>query len=227
MRYVRTSLPVLVAASLLAAPTAAQASYKYTATIRFAGTYSQDEFAGGVVIGHVKSKSRFSVRDARLVITVKNGAIALFPSGHTDANLAVTQSGYRPACEALRQPFTDRLAKRPTRAWITLRRKGSRATIGFGWFGESVDRRFARAVELYCVEPAGTERGGGNADEAGSAGMVTRFGVDLRVPLSSLMRGRSVTRRVAVHRTENDVVGGDGVRARLDGTYTIVLARTG
>ncbi len=227
MRHERLTVAIAAAALLAVAPAVAQASYKYTATIRFAGTFSQDEVSAGVVIGHVQSRSRFSVRDSRLVITVKDGAVALFPSGHTAASLAVTQSGFRPACEALRQRFTDRLTKRPTRAWITLRRKGARATLGFGWFGESVDRRFATATELYCVEPAATERGGGNGDEAGAAAMLTRFGISLRVPLSSLMSGRSVTRRFTVHRVENEVIGGDGVRARLDGVYTVVLARTG
>ena len=60
-------------ALLLVLPAAAEASYKYTATIRFAGTYTSDEIDEGVVIGHVRSATKFTVQDRRLVVTVKNG----------------------------------------------------------------------------------------------------------------------------------------------------------
>ena len=54
---------------------------------------------------------------------------------------------------------------------MTLKRHGSRASLGFGWGGESIDRRYASAVEGDCTEPAETERAGGNADEAGASAM--------------------------------------------------------
>ena len=214
-------------ALLLVLPAAAEASYKYTTTIRFAGTYTSDELDADVVVGHVESATRFTVRDARLVITVKNGAIALFPSGHTTARLTTAQSGFRIACDAARQTFTDRIAKRPGRGWVTLNRRGARASLGFGWAGESVDRRYAGVVEGDCTEPAETEAAGGNGDEAGVAAMLQRFGVSLRVPLSSLMRGRTISRKIVVHKVESDVLDGTGARSRLDGSYRIVLARVG
>ncbi len=214
-------------ALLLVIPAAAEASYKYKATIRFAGTYTSDEIDEGVVIGHVRSATTFTVQDRRLVVTARNGAIALFPSGNTTARLSTSQSGYEAACDTVRQTFTDRLAKRPGRAWVTLRRRGSRATLGFGWMGGSVDRRYAGAAEGECSEPAVVDAGGGTDDIAGSAAMLARFGVTLRVPLSALMHGRSISRKVTVHRVENEVVEGAGTRSRLDGSYRIVLSRIG
>lgn len=212
---------------LLVLPAAAEASYKYTTTVRFTGTYTQDEYDGGVVVSHTQSKTTFSVRDSRLVITVKNGAIALYPSGRTTARLSTTQSGFRLACDTAKQTFTDRVAKRPSKGWISLKRKGSRATIGFGWIGASVDRRYAAATEGDCTGPAESERAGGNDDVAGSTGMAARFGVTLKVPVGSLMAGRSLNRKFTVHRVENDVVEGTGVKARLDGSYRLVLSRIG
>jgi hypothetical protein len=212
---------------LLVLPAAAEASYKYTATIRFAGTYTSDEIDEGVVIGHVRAATRFTVRDRRLVVTVKNGAIALFPSGNTTARLSTTQSGFQIACDTAHRAFTDRLAKKPGRAWLTLRRKGTRAAVGFGWMGGSVDRSYAGAAEGECTEPAEVDAGGGTDDLAGSAAMLSRFGVTLRVPLSTLMRGRSISRKITVHKASSDVVEGAGTRSRLDGSYRIVLARIG
>lgn len=214
-------------ALLLALPAAAEASYKYATTIRFSGTYTSDEFDQGVLISHVQSRTTFSVRDRRLVVTVKNGAIALFPSGYTGARLTTSQAGFQLACDTARQTYTDRLAHRPTRAWITLRRRGSRATLGFGWMGASVDRHFARAVEGECEEPDDISEGGGDDDVAGSAAMLTRFGIALRVPLSSLMRGRSISRKIVVHKVQSDVDQGAGARSRLDGSYRITLSRVG
>src|SRR4051795_9432704 len=211
--------PLAVALALpLVLPAVAEASYKYTTTIRFSGTYTSDEYDAGVVVSHVQSKTTFMVRDARLVITVKNGAIALFPSGHTTARLATTQSGFRVMCDTAQQTFTDRIAHRPGRGWVTLKRRGSRASLGFGWSGESVDRHYLGVTQGDCSEPAEIEQAGGNEDEAGAAGMATRFGVSLRVPLSSLMRGRSVARRLVVHKLQSDVLDGTGTRSRLDGT---------
>ncbi len=214
-------------ALLLVLPTVAEASYKYSATIRFAGTYSSDEIDAGVVIGRVRSATKFTVRDRRLVVTVKNGAIALFPSGKTTARLSTTQSGYQIACDTAQQAFTDRLARQPGRAWVTLKRRGTRATLGFGWMGGSVDRRFTGVVEGECSEPAGVDAGGGTDDLAGVAAMLNRFGVTLRVPLSALMHGRSVSRKVTVHKAETDVQEGAGTRSRLDGSYRIILSRIG
>jgi hypothetical protein len=119
------------------------------------------------------------------------------------------------------------MAKRPGRGWVTLNRRGARASLGFGWGGESIDRRYAGVVEGDCTEPAETEAAGGNGDVAGSAAMLQRFGVSLRVPLSSLMRGRSISRKVTVHKVESDLLDGTGARSRLDGSYRIVLARVG
>jgi hypothetical protein len=218
---------LLALALLLVVPAVAQASYKYAATIRFAGTYTSDEYDQGVAIAHVKSRTTFTVRDRRIVVTVKNGSIALFPSGHTGARLTTSQAGYQPACDTARQTYTDRLAHRPTRAWITLSRRGARATLGFGWMGASVDRHFARAVEGDCEEPDDISAGGGDDDVAGSAAMLTRFGIALKVPLSSLMGGRSISRKIVVHKVESDVHGGTGARSRLDGSYRITLARVG
>jgi hypothetical protein len=214
-------------ALLLVLPAAAEASYKYTATIRFAGTYTSDEIDEGVVIGHVKSTTKFTVQDRRLVVTVKNGAIALFPSGNTTARLSTTQSGFQIACDTARKTFTDRLAKRPGRAWLTLRRKGTRASVGFGWMGGTVDRRYTGATEGDCTEPAEVDAGGGTDDVAGAAAMLTRFGVTLRVPLAALMHGRSISRKVTVHKVQSDVIEGAGARSRLDGSYRIVLSRIG
>lgn len=214
-------------ALLLVLPAAAQASYKYSATIRFAGTYTSDEIDAGVVIGHVRSATKFTVQDRRLVVTAKNSAIALFPSGNTSARLQTTQSGFQVACDTARQTFTDRLGKRPGRAWVTLRRKGSRASVGFGWMGGSVDRRYSGATEGDCTEPAGVDAGGGTDDVAGATAMLTRFGVTLRVPLAALMHGRSISRKVTVHRASSDVIEGTGSRSRLDGSYRIVLSRIG
>ena len=217
----------LALALLLVLPVAAEASYKYSVTIRFAGTYTSDEYDAGVVIGHVRSTTKFTVRDRRLVVTVKNGAIALFPSGNTSARLSTVQSGYQVACDTARQTFADRLAGRPTRGWVTLRRRGSRATLGYGWMGGSVDRRFAGVVQGDCTEPAAVDAGGGTDDVAGSPAMLARFGVTIRVPLSALMRGKSISRKVTVHKAETDVLEGAGTRSRLDGTYRIVLSRVG
>jgi len=212
---------------LLVVPAAAQASYKYTTTIRFSGTYSSDEYDGGVVVSHVQSKTTFTVRDRRLVITVKRGAIALYPSGHTSARLSTTQSGFRIMCDAAKQTFTDHIAHRPGRGWVTLKRRGSRASLGFGWSGESVDRHYIGVTEGDCSEPAETEQAGGNDDEAGAAAMASRFHVSLKVPLSSLMRGRSVSRKITVHRVESDLLDGVGTKSRLDGSYRIILSRIG
>lgn len=214
-------------ALLLVLPVAADASYKYTATIRFAGTYTSDEIDEGIVIGHVRSATRFTVQDRRLVVTVKGGAIALFPSGRTTARLATTQSGFQIACDTARQTFTDRLAEKPGRAWLTLQRKGSRAAVGFGWMGGSVDRRYSGATEGDCSEPAGVDAGGGTDDLAGATAMLTRFGVALRVPLAALLHGRSISRTITVHRASSDVIEGAGTRSRLDGRYRIVLSRIG
>src|SRR4051812_47672055 len=96
-------------ALLLVLPAAAEASYKYAATIRFAGTYTSDEIDEGVVIGQVRAVTRFTVRDRRLVVTVKNGAIALFPSGNTSARVSTAQSGFQIACDTARRTFTDRI----------------------------------------------------------------------------------------------------------------------
>jgi hypothetical protein len=217
----------LALAMLLVVPAAAQASYKYTTTIRFSGTYSSDEYDGGVVVSHVQSKTTFTVRDRRLVITVKRGAIALYPSGHTSARLSTTQSGFRIMCDAAKQTFTDHIAHRPGRGWVTLKRRGSRASLGFGWSGESVDRHYIGVTEGDCSEPAETEQAGGNDDEAGAAAMASRFHVSLKVPLSSLMRGRSVSRKITVHRVESDLLDGVGTKSRLDGSYRIILSRIG
>jgi hypothetical protein len=217
----------LALALLLVVPAAAQASYKYTTTIRFSGTYTSDEYDAGVVVSHVQSKTTFTVRDPKLVITVKAGAIALYPSGHTTARLSTTQSGFRVMCDAARQTFTDRVSHRPTHGWVTLKRRGSRASLGFGWFGDSVDRHYVGVTEGDCSEPTETEDAGGNDDEAGAAGMAARFGVSLKVPLSSLMRGRSVARRLVVHKGQSDVLDGTGTKSRLDGTYRIILSRAG
>jgi hypothetical protein len=217
----------LALAMLLVVPAAAQASYKYTTTIRFSGTYSSDEYDGGVVVSHVQSKTTFTVRDRRLVITVKRGAIALFPSGHTSARLSTTQSGFRIMCDTAKQTFTDHIAHRPGRGWVTLKRRGSRASLGFGWSGESVDRHYIGVTEGDCSEPAEMEQAGGNDDEAGAAAMASRFHVSLKVPLSSLMRGRSVSRKITVHRVESDLLDGVGTKSRLDGSYRIILSRIG
>jgi len=217
----------LALAMLLVVPAAAQASYKYTTTIRFSGTYSSDEYDGGVVVSHVQSKTTFTVRDRRLVITVKRGAIALYPSGHTSARLSTTQSGFRIMCDAAKQTFTDHIAHRPGRGWVTLKRRGSRASLGFGWSGESVDRHYIGVTEGDCSEPAETEQAGGNDDEAGAAAMASRFHVSLKVPLSSLMRGRSVSRKITVHKVESDLLDGVGTKSRLDGSYRIILSRIG
>jgi hypothetical protein len=217
----------LALAMLLVVPAAAQASYKYTTTIRFSGTYSSDEYDAGVVVSHVQSKTTFTVRDRRLVITVKRGAIALYPSGHTSARLSTTQSGFRIMCDAAKQTFTDHIAHRPGRGWVTLKRRGSRASLGFGWSGESVDRHYIGVTEGDCSEPAETEQAGGNDDEAGAAAMASRFHVSLKVPLSSLMRGRSVSRKITVHRVESDLLDGVGTKSRLDGSYRIILSRIG
>jgi hypothetical protein len=225
MATIRT-WPVALAL-LLVLPAAAEASYKYTATIRFVGTYSSNEYDAGVVVGHTQSSTKFTLRDPRLVVTAKAGAIAMISSGYTRARLSTVQSGFRIACDTAQQAFTDRVAKRPGRGWVTLKRRGSRASLGFGWGGESIDRRYVSAVEGDCTEPAETERAGGNADEAGASAMAQRFGVALRVPLSSLMGGRSVSRKLTVHKVQSDMLDGTGVRSRLDGTYRIVLARIG
>jgi hypothetical protein len=217
----------LALAMLLVVPAAAQASYKYTTTIRFSGTYSSDEYDAGVVVSHVQSKTTFTVRDRRLVITVKRGAIALYPSGHTSARLSTTQSGFRIMCDAAKQTFTDHIAHRPGRGWVTLKRRGARASLGFGWSGESVDRHYIGVTEGDCSEPAETEQAGGNDDEAGAAAMASRFHVSLKVPLSSLMRGRSVSRKITVHRVESDLLDGVGTKSRLDGSYRIILSRIG
>ena len=178
-------------------------------------------------MSHVQSKTTFTVRDQRLVITVKRGAIALYPSGHTSARLSTTQSGFRIMCDNARQTFTDHLGHRPGRGWVTLKRRGSRASLGFGWSGESVNRHYIGVTEGDCSEPAETEAAGGNDDEAGAAAMATRFGVSLKVPLSSLMRGRSVVRRLVVHKVQSDLLDGTGTKSRLDGTYRIILSRIG
>lgn len=225
MATIRTWPAVLVL--LLVLPAAAQASYKYSVTIRFAGTYTSDEYDAGVVIGHVRSATKFTVRDRRLVVTVRNGAIALFPSGNTSARLATVQSGYQVACDTARQTFTDRVARHPDRGWVTLRRRGSRATLGYGWMGGSVDRRYAGVVQGECSEPADVAAGGGTDDVAGSPAMLTRFGGTLRVPLSALLRGKSISRKVTVHKAETDVVEGAGTRSRFDGSYRLVLSRVG
>jgi hypothetical protein len=217
----------LALALLLLLPAAAEASYKYAATIRFSGTYTADEIDGGVVLGHVQSATRFTVRDRRLVVTVENGAIALYPSGNTTARVATTQAGFQLACDTVHQTFTDRVARNPDRAWVTLRRRGSRAAIGFGWMGGSVNRRYAAVTEGECSEPAEVDEGGGTDDLAGGAAMLARFGVTLRVPLSALMHGRSISRKVTVHKALTDVDEGAGTRSRLDGSYRIVLSRSG
>ena len=91
MATIRT-WPVALAL-LLVLPAAAEASYKYTATIRFAGTYSSDEYDAGVLVGHTQSKTTFTLRDPRLVVTAKAGAIAMHSSGRTAARLSAVQSG--------------------------------------------------------------------------------------------------------------------------------------
>lgn len=217
----------LALALLLAGPAAAQASYKYTTAIRFSGTYTSDEYDAGTVVSHVRSKTTFTVRDQRLVITVKRGAIALYPSGHTSARLSTSQSGFRIMCDSASQAFTDHIAHRPGRGWVTLKRRGARASLGFGWSGESIDRHYLGVTQGDCSEPAEIEQAGGNEDEAGAADMATRFGISLRVPLSSLMRGRSVARRLVVHKLQSDVLDGTGTRSRLDGSYRIILSRVG
>ena len=90
--------------------------------------------------------------------------------------------------------------------------------------GGTVDRRYTAATEGDCTEPAGVDAGGGTDDVAGSTAMLTRFGVTLRVPLSALMHGRSISRKVTVHKVTSDVVEGAGMRSRLDGSYRIVLS---
>jgi hypothetical protein len=227
MATIRTWPLALALALPLVLPAVAEASYKYTTTIRFSGTYTSDEYDAGIVVSHVQSKTTFTVRDARLVITVKNGAIALYPSGHTTARLATTQSGFRVMCDSATQTFTDRISHRPGRGWVTLKRRGSRASLGFGWSGESVDRHYIGVTEGDCSEPAETEQAGGNDDEAGAAAMASRFHVSLKVPLSSLMRGRSVSRKITVHRVESDLLDGVGTKSRLDGSYRIILSRIG
>jgi hypothetical protein len=57
--------------------------------------------------------------------------------------------------------------------------------------------------------------------------MLARFGVALRVPLSALMGGKSISRKISVHKGETDVLEGAGTRSRLDGSYRIVLSRVG
>jgi len=57
--------------------------------------------------------------------------------------------------------------------------------------------------------------------------MASRFGVSLKVPLSSLMRGRSIVRRLTVHKVQSDLLDGTGTKSRLDGTYRIILSRIG
>jgi hypothetical protein len=217
----------LALALLLIGPAAAQASYKYTTTIRFSGTYTSDEYDSGTVVSHVQSKTSFMVHDKKLVITVKAGAIALYPSGHTTTRLATTQSGYRIMCDSARQTFTDRISHRPGRGWVLLKRRGSRASLGFGWSGESVDRHYIGVTQGDCTEPAEIEAAGGNDDEAGAPDMASRFGVSLKVPLSSLMRGRSIVRRLTVHKVQSDLLDGTGTKSRLDGTYRIILSRIG
>lgn len=225
MATIRT-WPVALAL-LLVLPAAAEASYKYSATIRFVGTYSSDEYDGGVVVDHTQASTKFTLRDPRLVVTAKGGAIAMLSSGRTAARLTTVQSGFRIACDAARQTFTDHVAKRPGRGWVTLKRRGSRASLGFGWSGEEIDRRYTGVVEGDCTEPAETDQGAGNDDEAGASAMAARFGVALRVPLSSLMRGRSISRKMTVHKVQSDLLDGTGVKSRLDGSYRIVLARIG
>ncbi len=225
MATIRT-WPVALAL-LLVLPAAAEASYKYTTSIRFSGTYTSDELDAGLLVGHTQSATTFTVRDSKLVVTVKAGAIALYPSGRTTARLTTRQSGWRIACDAAHQAFTDRVAKRPAKGWVTLKRRGSRTSLGFGWFGGSVDRHYAGVVEGECEEPEDTDAGAGDDDVAGSAGMLPRFGVTLAVPLSSLMKGRSVSRTVTVHKVVSDVTDGTGVRSRLDGSYRVVLSRVG
>ena len=126
MATIRT-WPVALAL-LLVLPAAAEASYKYSATIRFVGTYSSDEYDGGVVIDHAQASTKFTLRDPRLVVTAKGGAIAMLSSGRTAARMTTVQSGFRIACDAARQTFTDHVARRPGRGWVTLKRRGARAS---------------------------------------------------------------------------------------------------
>ena len=167
------------------------------------------------------------MRDQRLVITVKNGAIALFPSGHTSSRLSTTQSGFRVMCDTA-QADVHRPHRPPARdaAWVTLKRRGSRASLGFGWSGESVDRHYIGVTQGDCSEPPEIERAGGNDDEAGAAahGDAVR-----RQPEGAALVADARTFGVAhgwsSTRCESDLLDGTGTRSRLDGTYRIILSR--
>jgi hypothetical protein len=203
----------------------AQASYHYATTIRFSGSYLSQEYDTGVVITRVSSHTHWNVHDPSTVVTVQRGVYALFPSGHTTARLTVSQSGFQTVCTATPQPFGDTLVRQPNHAWFTLKPTSRGGRIGFGWGGEQVDRHNAAVTETDCTQPGGTEVAGGNTDEAGATGMLTRFGVKLLLNRKKLLHGRSIVKRVKVSKTHTDLVDGTGVVETFTGTYTIVLSR--
>ena len=221
MRSPAVSLVLLLAT----AASASAGAPHYTATLRFNGTFVAEELDQGRVIARVRSKATWTIRDPGLVVTSQRGALALFPSGYTEARLTLTQRGFRALCDTGRQSFSDRLTRRPTLAWFSMHRRRGMVDLGFGWNGESVDRRYRAARDSYCAEPASTDDAGGNDDEAGAAAMAGRFGVRLSIPASRLIAGRSFVRRRRVRRTLDDLVDGTGVRETLTGTYRLILSR--
>jgi hypothetical protein len=204
---------------VLATAVPAQASYHYSTTIRFSGRFESTEYDSSAVINHVVSVGHWSVHDPTTVVTVQRGAYALFPSGHTRARLSLSQAGGE-TC-AVWQPFTDLFSAQPVRSWFTLKRGKTSATLGFGWAGETVQRRYAAVTGGDCV----ADRTTALRAEAGCWSMAAGFGVKIKLSNHKLLKGRSIVRHVTVSKQRSDLLDGTGLVETFTGTYTVSLSR--
>ena len=187
MATIRT-WPVALAL-LLVLPAAAEASYKYTATIRFVGHLHVGRAStSGVVIGHVQSATKFTVqrRAARRSPSRTGRSRCSRPATRRRAwRRSSPASGSRATRAARLSPTGSRTA----RARLgDAEAQGSRATLGFGWTGESIDRSYAGAWRATAGARGGRRGRAATTTRRARRGWRSGSASALRVPLSSLMQ---------------------------------------
>ena len=181
-----------------------EASYKYTTTIRFSGTYTSDEYDAGTVVSprpveddvhgarpaardHGQAR-----RDRAVPVGPHVGPPVDRPVGLPDHVRHRQADVHRPR----RPPAGTRVGDAEAARLAGLARLRVVGRVD----RPALHRRRPRATAASRPRPSGRAA---TTTRPAPRRMATRFGVSLRVPLSSLMRGRSVARRLIVHKVQS------------------------
>jgi len=220
----------LASAALLATPASAFAGYAYSVSLRFSGSYTYRSLSAGKVVEQTISTAHWRL-SSTIVMGHRGGNFQPWPA-RAYPHIQLVQSGFTdPGCDPwVPEHFADRMSAAPTLAGLTLTPHVRRSVVTFFWAGESVDRTFSTLGETPpdCLfDVTGTQPALGNADIAGSAPMLARFGVKLHVPTARIAAGGSFHKRYRIRRGLRDVFDGDGTTFTLIGIYRLSILRIG